>query len=44
MLLCLRWRAVAEPLICRGAWQEAFVEQCEEIGTLMAAGLEAGIF
>ena len=40
----LRWRAVAEPLICRGAWQEAFVEQCEEIGTLMAAGLEAGIF
>ncbi len=40
----LRWRAVQEPLICRGEWREDFVEQCEELGTLMAAGLEAGIF
>ena len=40
----LRWRQVNEPVICRGEWQEAFVEQVEEIGTLMAAGLEAGIF
>ena len=40
----LRWRAVQEPLICRGAWQEDFVQQCAELGTLMAAGLEAGIF
>ncbi len=40
----LRWRAVQEPLICRGEFQEAFVPQCEELGTLMAAGLEAGIF
>ena len=39
----LRWRAVQEPLICRGEFQEVFVGQCEELGTLMAAGLEAGI-
>ena len=40
----LRWREVNPPLICRGDWQEAFVDQVEELGTLMAAGLEAGIF
>jgi hypothetical protein len=40
----LRWRAVAEPLVCRGKWQDAFVGQCEELGTLVAAGLEAGVF
>ncbi len=40
----LRWRAVQEPLICRGAWDEAFVERVAEIGAAMAAGLEAGIF
>ncbi|MDF2095942.1 flavodoxin family protein [Aquibaculum arenosum] len=40
----LRWRAVQEPLVCRGSFQEDFVEQCRELGLLMAAGLEAGIF
>lgn len=40
----LRWRAVQEPLICRGSWQEGFVEDCRELGAAMAAGLEAGIF
>ena len=40
----LRWRAVQEPLICKGAWQPAFLEQCEELGAAMAAGLAAGIF
>ena len=40
----LRWRAVREPLICRGEWKEAFPGQCEEIGMAMAAGLEAGVF
>ena len=41
----LRWRAVQEPLICRGAWQEElFVGQCRELGTLVAAGLDAGVF
>jgi len=40
----LRWRAVQEPLVCRGDWDEGFVEQVAEIGAAMAAGLEAGIF
>jgi hypothetical protein len=40
----LRWRQVQEPLICRGKWQESFVEDCRELGMAMAAGLEAGIF
>ena len=40
----LGWRAVQEPLICRGDWQDAFVAQGQELGTAMAAGLEMGIF
>ncbi len=40
----LRWRAVQEALICRGEWQEAFVDQCRELGGAMAAGLDVGIF
>ncbi len=40
----LKWRAVQEPLVCRGAWQESFVEDCRNLGLALAAGLEAGIF
>ena len=40
----LRWRAARDPLICRGDFQEDFVDQCRELGTFMAAGLELGIF
>ena len=40
----LRWRAVRDPLICRGEWRDSFEGQCEELGTLMAAGLETGVF
>jgi hypothetical protein len=40
----LRWRKIREPLICRGPWREDFVAECREAGTLIAAGLEAGIF
>lgn len=40
----LRWKAVQEPLVCRGGFQEAFIEQCEELGLYMAAGLDGDIF
>ena len=40
----LRWRAVQAPVICRGEWDEDFVDRVAEIGAAMAAGLEAGIF
>ncbi|MEQ8185323.1 flavodoxin family protein [Marinobacter salarius] len=39
----LKWRLVQEPLICRGEFQEEFIDQCEELGLSMAASLEAGI-
>lgn len=40
----LRWRAVQEPVVLRGPWQEAFLEPCRELGAAMAAGLDAGVF
>jgi len=40
----LAWKQVQEPLICSGKWQASFVDQCEELGMTLAAGLEAGIF
>jgi multimeric flavodoxin WrbA len=40
----LRWRALQEPLLCRGEFRDEFVDQCTDLGTAMAAGLEAGIF
>ena len=40
----LRWRLVAPPLICRGAFDETFIDQCYDLGMGMAAGLEAGVF
>ncbi len=39
----LSWRPARDPLICRGAFDEAFVGQCEELGTWMAAALDAGL-
>lgn len=40
----LRWKPVQEPLVLRGAWQDGFVAQVEELGMAVAAGLEAGVF
>jgi len=40
----LSWKQVQPPLICTGPWREEFPGQCEELGTTMAAGLEAAIF
>ncbi|MDA0220876.1 MAG: flavodoxin family protein [Proteobacteria bacterium] len=44
ILTGLRWKLVADPLTFKGDWQETFVEQAGELGQLMAAGLEAGVF
>lgn len=40
----LRWKAVHEPVVCRGQWDEAFLDRATELGTFMAAGLEMGVF
>lgn len=40
----LRWKAVQEPLICRGDWDDSFLDQARETGMGLAAGLDAGIF
>lgn len=40
----LGWVPVCEPVLCKGEWQDGFVDDVRELGLLMAAGLEAGIF
>lgn len=40
----LSWRAVQEPLVFSGSYQEQWLEPCQELGMTMAAGLDAGIF
>ena len=39
----LRWHRVQAPLICKGEFQEDFINQCHELGLTMAASLDAGI-
>ena len=39
----LKWNAVQESMILHGEYQNSFEQQCEELGMLMAASLEAGI-
>lgn len=40
----LRWKAIAEPLVCRGDWQDSFLQDCEGLGALFAASLDAELF
>ncbi len=40
----LRWKAVREPLLLHGDWQPDFVDDARELGQLVAAGIEAGVF
>lgn len=39
----LKWRWVQAPIICRGAWQETFISQAEELAAAIALGLQQGI-
>lgn len=40
----LRWSAIQPCLVLQGDYQTHFEDECEELGMLMAAGLEAGVF
>ncbi|GGK71028.1 flavodoxin family protein [Amphritea balenae] len=40
----LRWNWVQPPLVCRGDWQEGFLEKCSELGMNVSAGLDVGIY
>ena len=37
-------REVREPIIARGGIEAGLLDQCEEMGLALAAGLEAGIY
>jgi len=39
----LKWKAVQAPLICRGPWEDGFLEQAVELGQTLAASLEADL-
>lgn len=39
----LRWKSICEPVLLHGKYQTEFNSQCESLGTLMAASLDAGI-
>jgi hypothetical protein len=39
----LKWKPVQETMILHGEYRPEFETQCEELGMLMAASLEAGI-
>lgn len=43
ILTGLRWKLAQDIVVCRGDWNDAFIEQCEELGLYMAAGLDNGI-
>lgn len=40
----LRWNWAQDPLVLRGDWQPKFIDEVEELGLYMAAGLDSGIF
>ncbi len=40
----LGWKPVQAELLCKGEFRPEFIDQCEEFGLTMAAGLDAGIF
>lgn len=40
----LKWKQVQDVLLCQGDYKDEFVQQVEELGSSMAAGLEMSIF
>lgn len=43
ILTGLRWRWVQEILLCKGTWQDSFIQDCEELGQAMAIALDEGM-
>jgi len=43
ILTGLRWRQVQAPMLCKGEFQESFIQECEQLGMTIAASLDAGI-
>ncbi|MEQ3692857.1 MAG: flavodoxin family protein [Alcanivorax sp.] len=39
----LRWRWVQAPLICKGEWQDSWLEDVHDLGSAMAVGLSEGM-
>ena len=44
ILTGLRWNLIQDILVCRGEWQDAFLEQVETLALTLAAGMDAGIY
>lgn len=40
----LRWNWVQSPMTFKGDWQDSFLQQAEELGLYMAAGLDNSVF
>jgi NAD(P)H-dependent FMN reductase len=40
----LKWREIHETLVCKGDFQDGFLEQCRTLGLTVAAGLDNQIF
>lgn len=40
----LKWQPIGPAVIASGDFEPKYLEQCQELGVTMAAGLEAGIF
>ncbi len=43
ILTGLRWRWVQEVLLCKGEWQEHFVNECRDLAQAMAVALDEGM-
>ena len=39
----LKWSFAQQPLVCKGPWDETFIEQCNELACTIAASLDCGI-
>lgn len=44
ILTGLRWKLVQAPLVFKGAWQDTFLSDAEELGAAVALGVEMGVF